>query len=421
MQRESDDSICDSLVAAEGEPRTWTAVAQVPLVGRQSELAVLRSFVAEAAAGRGGALVVTGAPGIGKSALLHAAAQEAGDARARVLRASGVEFEADIAFSGLNRLVLPLSETVRALDPRRGKALSVAFGFDDAAVVERVAVADATVALVRQGAASQPLLLVVDDIMWLDRSTAFVLGFVARRLAESRAALIVTSRPHEDSFFDRAGLPELSLGPLDDAEAVELLRPHGAGLVPAVVDRLVREAGGNPLALVELPRTLTAAQRWGTEPLPPVMPLTRRLHALFAPRVAALDAATRRLLLVAALEGTGDVKILRRRARGRSTLLERWPAPGSSRSTPTAADSSSGIRLCGRPWSSYRAPPSVAERIARSPMRSAPNPSDGRGISPRRRPGRMRRSPVSSRRRRTAGCGAATPPVRSPRSSALPI
>ena len=163
-----------------------TAVAQVPLVGRHGELAVLRAFVAEAAAGRGGALVVTGAPGIGKSALLDAAAQEAGDARARVLRASGVEFEADIAFSGLNQLVLPLSETARALGPRRGKALSAAFGFDDAAIVDRVAVADATVALVRRAAASQPLLLVVDDIMWLDRSSAFVLGFVARRLAESR-------------------------------------------------------------------------------------------------------------------------------------------------------------------------------------------------------------------------------------------
>ena len=158
--------------------------------------------------------------------------------------------------------------------------------------------------------------------MWLDRSSAFVLSFVARRLAESRAALIVTSRPHEDSFFDRAGLPELALGPLDDAEAVELLRPHGPGLVPAVVDRLVREAGGNPLALVELPRTLTAAQRWGTEPLPPVMPLTRRLHALFAPRVAALDAATRRLLLMAVLEGTGDVKIIQAASEGSLALLD---------------------------------------------------------------------------------------------------
>jgi DNA-binding CsgD family transcriptional regulator len=299
-----------------------TVVAQVPLVGRDGELAVLRSFVAEAAAGRGGALVVTGAPGIGKSVLLDAAAQEAGDAGARVLRASGVEFEADIAFSGLNQLVLPLSQTAGALGPRRGKALSVAFGFDDAAVVERVAVADATVALVRRAAASQPLLLVVDDIMWLDRSSAFVLGFVARRLAESPAALIVASRPHEDSFFDRAGLPELALGALDDAEAVELLRPHSPGLVPAVVDRLVREAGGNPLALVELPRTLTAAQRWGTEPLPPVMRLTQRLHALFSPRVAALDAATRRLLLMAVLEGTGDVKILQAASEGPLALLD---------------------------------------------------------------------------------------------------
>jgi AAA ATPase domain len=288
-----------------------TAGSQVPLVGRDRELPALRSLVAAAASGRGGALVVTGAPGIGKSVLLDAAAREAADAGARVLRASGVEFEADIAFSSLNQLVLPLSQTIRALEPRRGEVLSVAFGFDDAAVVQRVTVADATVALVRRAAAAQPLLLAVDDAMWLDRSSAFVLSFVARRLAESRAALIVTSRPHEDSFFDRAGLSELALGPLDDAEADQVLRAHRPELVPAVVGRLLREAAGNPLALVELPRTLTGAQRRGTEPLPPVMSLTRRLQALFAPRVAALDAATRRLLLTAVLEGTGDIKTLR--------------------------------------------------------------------------------------------------------------
>ena len=305
-----------------------TDVAQMTFVGRNGELAALRSFVAAAAAGRGGALVVTGAPGIGKSVLLDAAAQEAVDAGARVLRASGVEFEADIAFAGLNQLLLPLSETVRALGPRRSTVLGVAFGFDDAAVVERVAVADATVALVRQAATPQPLLLAVDDIMWLDRSSAFVLSFVARRLAESRAALIVTTRPHEDSFFDRAGMPELALGPLDDAEAAEVLRPHGPGLVPAVVDRLVREAGGNPLALVELPRTLTGAQRRGTEPLPPVMSLTRRLHALFAPRVAALDAATRRLLLTAVLEGTGDVKTVRAASEEPLALLDAAASAG---------------------------------------------------------------------------------------------
>ena len=299
-----------------------TAVSQVPLVGRDGEVAVLRSFVAEAAAGRGGALIVTGAPGIGKSVLLDAAAQEAADAGARVLRASGVEFEADIAFSGLNQLVLPLSQTVRALGPRRGKVLAVAFGVDDGVSVERVAVADATVDLVRRAATARPLLLAVDDVMWLDRSSAFVLSFVARRLAESRTALIVTSRPYEDSFFDRAGLPELALGPLDDAEAADVLRPHDSGLVPAVVARLVREAGGNPLALVELPRTLTGAQRGGIEPLPPVMSLTRRLQALFAPRLAALDAATRRLLLMAALEGTGDIKTLRAASGGPLALID---------------------------------------------------------------------------------------------------
>lgn len=293
-----------------------------PLIGRDHELAELRRLVDEAVTGGGGALLVTGEAGVGKSALLDAVSLIARDVGAHVLRASGVEFEADIAFSGLHQLVLPLSDILPTLGGRRYDALSAAFGFTDAGGLRRVAVADATMALIRQAATTQPLLLAVDDVMWLDRSSAFVLSFVARRLADTGAALIVTSRPHQDGFFSRAGLRELALGPLDDALATDLLAAHSPELDPAVVSRLVSEACGNPLVLVELPRTLAAEQRQGNDPLPAILPLTGRLHTLFAPRIEALDATTRLLMLMAVFEGTGALSILQAAGEGPVALLD---------------------------------------------------------------------------------------------------
>jgi predicted ATPase len=189
------------------------APAQAVLVGREEELAAVRRFVAEAAVGDGGALLVTGAAGLGKSVLLEAATAAARDVGARVVRASGVEFEAAIPFAGISQLVLALGDELRTLTARRQQVLNAALGLNDTPV-ERVAVADAMLDLVRRAAESEPLLLAVDDVMWLDRSSAFVLSFVARRLARSAVALVAASRPDADEFFERAHLPELAVGPL---------------------------------------------------------------------------------------------------------------------------------------------------------------------------------------------------------------
>ncbi len=296
------------------------ASAQAALVGRDDELAALKRFVAEAAAGDGGALLLTGAPGLGKSVLLDAATAAARDAGTRVVRASGVEFEADIPFAGISQLVLALGDAVGMLPEHRQEVLNAALGLDGAAV-ERVAVADATLDLVRRAAERESLLLAVDDVMWLDRSSAFVLSFVARRLAGSRVALVAASRPDADEFFERAHLPEMEVRPLPPESAAELLRAQAPDLASAVANRLVAETGGNPLALLELPATMTSGQRAGFEPLPRILPLPRKLAGLFASRVTRLDARARWLLLLAVLDGSGEVAAFRAAADGGVTPL----------------------------------------------------------------------------------------------------
>jgi DNA-binding CsgD family transcriptional regulator len=150
----------------------------------------------------------------------------------------------------------------------------------------------------------------IDDVPWLDRPSAAVLGFVARRLADSHVGLLAVSRPTESSFFERGGLPEYELQPLDDSAAHTLLQEHFPAMAPRVRRRLVAEAEGNPLALLELPAALTNSQREAQATLPVVLPLGRRLQRVFASRVESLPAATREILLLAALDGTGDLRML---------------------------------------------------------------------------------------------------------------
>ena len=152
--------------------------------------------------------------------------------------------------------------------------------------------------------------MVVDDLPWLDRASAGVLGFVARRLAGSRVGFLAASRPGQESFFERAGLARHELGPLDEQDAIALVRSRFPNLAPQVRERVVAEAQGNPLALLELPAALSDAQRVAAEALPVALPLSVRLQAVFASRVADLPARTRWLLLLAALDGSGDMRVL---------------------------------------------------------------------------------------------------------------
>jgi DNA-binding CsgD family transcriptional regulator len=227
-----------------------------------------------------------------------------------VLRASGVEFEAGISFSGLNQTLLPLlAEFVHLTAPHRD-ALNVALGFGEGPAPDRLVVCNAILALLRHAATAQPILMVIDDLPWFDRASAEVLGFVARRLADTRVGVLGASRTGEESFFDRTGLPELELQPLDEDAASQLVLAHFPTLGPAIRQRILSEAQGNPLALLELPSAWTTGRRSPLEALPRTLPLSRRLQALFAARIAALPSPTRQVLLLMALDGTDDPRVL---------------------------------------------------------------------------------------------------------------
>jgi predicted ATPase len=211
-------------------PRRGTVV---DVIGRQRELKLIRAFLARACAD-GEALLLVGEPGVGKTVLLEAAAETAEAAGARVLVAAGVEFEADIGFSGLNQVLLPLLGGLGHLDASHRDALTVALGLSDGAPPDRLLVSTATLALLRWAATNRPLVLIVDDVPWLDRLTAGVLGFVARRLAGSRVGVLAAARSGVESFFERAGLPEHEVRPLDEEAAGDLMSARFPALAPRV-------------------------------------------------------------------------------------------------------------------------------------------------------------------------------------------
>jgi DNA-binding CsgD family transcriptional regulator/RecA/RadA recombinase len=279
------------------------------LIGRRGELAIVRALI-ERTRSDGQALLLFGEPGAGKTMLLDAAAEMASSAGVCVLRASGVEFEAGISFSGLNQTLIPLLADLAHLTASHRDALNVALGFGEGSAPDRLLLSNATLALLRHAAEAQPILIVIDDLPWFDRASAEVLGFVARRLAGTRVGVLGASRTGEGSFFDRAGLPELELQPLDEDAASQLVLEHFPALDPALRQRILSEAQGNPLALLELPTVWTSGRHSPLQALPRTLPLSRRLQALFAARIAALPPRTRQLLLLMALDGTDDPRVL---------------------------------------------------------------------------------------------------------------
>jgi DNA-binding CsgD family transcriptional regulator len=292
------------------------------LIGRAAELALIDGFLAQAAA-EGSALVLTGEPGAGKTALLQAAADRARAAGTRVVRAEGAEYETTSVFSGLSQILIPLSAGLQTLLPGHRDTLAVVLGLtgSDPPEPPQVAqVAQSALNLVRGIAAEQPLLLIVDDVQWMDRSSADVLSFVARRLGGSKAGFLAAARTGSLGRFESAGLARHDLAMLDPGAALALLRERFPMLAPRVRQRLLDEAQGNPLALLELPPALSGPQRAAWQALPAVLPLTERLQAVFAGRVSGLPAATRELLLLAVLAGPADFALLDRAVGGK--LLE---------------------------------------------------------------------------------------------------
>ncbi|WP_093606316.1 AAA family ATPase [Lentzea waywayandensis] len=295
------------------------------LVGREHEFGVVRAFVNRASSD-GGALVLSGQPGVGKTALLAAAVRVAREAGTRVLYVAGVESETGMAFSWLHQVLCRLHRETELLDAVDRAALSAAVRHDSGGRVHRSSVSAATLALVRSGATSRPLLIVVDDAHRLDRPSAAVLGFVARRLAGSRIGLIAASGVEGDPFLGSGQLPEYEVLPLGADAASQLLELRFPGLAVSVRQRVQAEGQGNPLALLELPAALSDRQRAALEPLPEILPLSRRLRALFTAEVSSLPARTTWLLLLAALEGSGELAALRAVSGENGELADLAPA-----------------------------------------------------------------------------------------------
>ncbi|MDH6144459.1 DNA-binding CsgD family transcriptional regulator [Kitasatospora sp. GP30] len=289
--------------------------AKHQLLGRTRELEALDRLLREVRDGRSQVLVLRGEAGVGKSALLDHLAGQA--AQLQTVRAAGVEAESDFAYSALQRLCVPLLSHLDRLPAVQQDALRVAFGLSAGNPPEMLLVGIAVLGLFAEAAAQSPLVCLVDDAQWLDLMSHRILAFVGRRLDAESVALVfaerITGAREEEGF---SGLPDLPLHGLADADARALLDGVLPGPVDARVrDRIVAETGGNPLALLELPRGMSPAELAFGFGGPGAGPLASRIEDGFRRRVDALPADTRALLLVAAVEPVGDGPLLWRALR----------------------------------------------------------------------------------------------------------
>jgi DNA-binding CsgD family transcriptional regulator len=284
------------------------------LLGRVRERDALERLVAGVCAGQSHVLVLRGEAGVGKSALLRHLAASA--ARCRVARAAGVESEMELPFAGLHALCAHMVDRFDRLPGPQRDALTTAFGLSTGPPPDRFLVGLAVLSLLADAAEEQPLVCIVDDAQWLDRVSAQTLAFVARRLLAERVGLVFGLRgAGEEHVLE--GLPEFVIEGLAPNDARQLLDATIPGpLDERVKARILGEAGGNPLALIELPHGLTPAELAGGFGLPAGGPLASRMEHTFLQRVQALPRETQRLLLTAAAEPLGDVSLLWRAARG---------------------------------------------------------------------------------------------------------
>ena len=260
--------------------------------------------------GRGGVLVVHGEAGVGKTALLEYAV-EAGR-EFRVARTFGVEAEMELAFAAVQQLCSPFVDLLDRLPQPQQEALGVAFGLSTGSAPDPFLVGLAVLGLLSEAAEERPLLAVVDDAQWLDQASARVLAFVARRLFAEPVAILFAARQVDDAL---RGLPELLVSPLRHRDARALLESVlPARLDEPVLERIVVETRGNPLALLELPKGLTPTELAGGFGLPAAVPLSASIEESFTRRLAGLPNDARRLLLVAAADPVGDPALVWRAA-----------------------------------------------------------------------------------------------------------
>ena len=284
------------------------------LVGRKSECDRIARLLDAARLGRTEALVLRGEAGIGKSALLAWAEEQAWDMR--VLQAHGVERDAELLFAGLLELCKPLLRYLDAIPERQAGALRSALALGPVVPGDRFAASAATMSLLASAAEEKPLLVLIDDAHWLDAASADALLFAARRLSADSIAFLAAVRDGEGGVFGGSGVEEVELRGLEIEAAQELLsRAVGEEVAPAVRERLHQLAGGNPLALLEFAAALSREQFAATELFPQPLPVGERLKRTFARAADRLSEPARRALVVAAANWSEDLEAVQLAAR----------------------------------------------------------------------------------------------------------
>src|SRR3954452_25231621 len=339
------------------------------LHGRDAERALVGELLEAARHSQSSVLIVRGDPGVGKTALLDDARDNAVDLQ--VLVARGVESESELPFAALHQLLGPVLGLLPEIPPPQAHALGAALGLNEGRGGEHFLVFAGCLSLLAAAAEKRPLLCIVDDAHWLDSASADALLFVARRLSADGVAILVGLRESERGHLETRDLPSLTLGGVDDEAAAALLE-QGAGLsaAPAVRERLIEQTGGNALALLELPSDLTAAQMTGSEPLPDALPLTGQVEAAFLGRAVQLPEPAQQLLLVAAAEGTEDLP----------TVMRAAESFGAGPDALTAVEEAGLLRVRGSRFefrhplvrsAVYGAAPSVLRRAAHGALAAA--------------------------------------------------
>lgn len=275
------------------------------LVGREQECAVIDRLLDAAAVRQSGMLVLRAEAGMGKTSLLRYAADRAAGMTA--LRVTGVEAESDLDFAGLHSLVRPIIGHLPRLPEPQRRAVAAALGLEPAGGSDRFLVSAGVLSLLAEAADERPTVCLIDDKQWLDRPSADSLVFAARRLDAEGIVILFAAREGESRRFEAPGLAELVLAGLDREPALALLRRSSGALSAAVRERMLADAAGNPLALLELPGCLSDAELAGRAVLPEAIPLSSRLRAAFQHQIKRLPAATQTALLLAAADDGGEL------------------------------------------------------------------------------------------------------------------
>ncbi|BCY08381.1 LuxR family transcriptional regulator [Actinoplanes sp. L3-i22] len=270
------------------------------MIGRERELAALLELLSEARAGRAAAVVLRGEAGIGKSTLLAALERAAADTGFQALTCAGVQSEASIGMAGLHQLLHGAFDRVTALPPQQRDALRSAFGIGPDVSPDRLVLSVAVLSLLEDLAGDRPLLLVLEDVQWLDEPSLGMIAFVARRLRDVPVLIVATCRAEPPGPLGTLRLPEMVLDRLPDAAAAQVLGAANPALGSRARALVLDEAEGNPLALIELARGLAGRDPAEVSGVHPRLPLSARLERVFAGQVAALPGPAQDVLLIAA-------------------------------------------------------------------------------------------------------------------------